>query len=683
MKRMFLVLFILLSFTIFLEVDAASYNGKLYEVHHPKSGFTVFADEGLDLMDYNSWIIKSSIDNRVYYCIEPENKLDGASKGSHSMITGYKNIINNSKLTSSKFDKIKLIAYYGYGYKDNNVDHTSKKWYGITQVMIWRIMRPNLTWTFKANRSASPNKNLYSKEVFEINKLVKEHLVKSSFASKKYKIKLGESIEIDDVNKVLSNYNLVSSLKNVKVIRNGNRLKITAIKIGSDKLNYKKSSRTTESFALFSSLNYQDVISVGNPSIPSFSFNVEVTGGTIRLNKIDSLNNSFKAQGDAKLVGAIYEVFDSDNKSVGKITINEKGFGELFLDYGSYKIKEIKAPVGYKINDKVYDVVIDKDHLKVDIDVCDDVINGKIIIKKKKGGTGEELVAESNACFEIKDSSFKFVSKICTNKDGVAFITLPYGKYSVSQVSGTDGYNFVKDFDVDVTSEKEYVYELENLHPSKVIFTKVDKSLDLKLSGAFIEVYDSNDKMVFSGKTDDNGMLEFDNVKIGKYYLIERNAPKYYKLSLDKVYFDVLSDGKIVNVEVSNERKKGKLLFIKTDGSGLKRLSNAYFKIYFKDFDKLVYDGKTDNDGMIKLDNLDAGTYCIYESLAPSGYKLDDKPNCFEIKDENEVIKINMTNNMLVKVPDTGKVSFSFIIKVCLISFMISIGVVIYYVKRN
>ena len=355
----------------------------------------------------------------------------------------------------------------------------------------------------------------------------------------------------------------------------------------------------------------------------------------------------------------------------------------MFLDYGSYKIKEIKAPVGYKINDKVYDVVIDKDHLKVDIDVCDEVINGKIIIKKKKGGTGEELVVESDACFEIKDSSSKFVSKICTNKDGVAFISLPYGKYSVSQVSGTDGYNFVKDFDVDVTSEKEYVYELENLRPSKVIFTKVDKRLDLKLSGAFIEVYDSNDKMVFSGKTDNDGVLEFDNVKIGKYYLIERGAPKYYKLSLDKVYFDVLSDGKVIDVEVSNERKKGKLLFIKTDGSGLKRLSDAYFKIYFKGFDKLIYDGKTDNDGMIKLDNLDAGTYCIYESLAPSGYKLDDKPNCFEIKDENEVVKINMTNNMLVKVPDTGEVSFSFIIKVCLISFVISIGVVIYYVKKH
>lgn len=679
MKRMFLVL---LFFIIFLEVDAASYNGKLYEVHHPNSGFTIFADEGLNLMDYNSWMIKSSVDNRVYYCIEPETKLDGASKGSHSMITGDKNIINNSKLTTSKFEKIKLIAYYGYGYKDNNVDHTAKKWYGITQVMIWRIMRPDLTWTFKSSRNASPNKSLYSKEVAEINKLVKEHLAKPSFASKKYKIKLGESIDINDTNKVLSNYNLVCSSKNIKVTRNGNKLKITAIKIGSDKLTYKKSSRTSESFALFASSNYQDIISVGNPSIPSFSFDVEVTGGTVRLNKIDSLNNSFEAQGDAKLAGAIYEVFDLNGKSVGKITINDKGFGELFLDYGSYKIKEVKAPVGYKKNDKVYDVVIDKNHLNVDIDVSDEVINGKIIIKKKKGGTGEELVSESNACFEIKDSSSNFVSKMCTNTDGVAFATLPYGKYSISQISGADGYNFVKDFNVNVALEKEYVYELENLRPSKVIFTKVDKSLDLKLSDAFIEVYDYNDKMVFSGKTDDDGMLIFDNVKIGKYYLIEKVAPKYYKLSLDKVYFDIDSDGKVIDVEISNERKKGKLLFIKTDGSGLKRLSNAYFKIYFKDFDKLVYDGKTDNDGMIRLDNLDAGTYCIYESLAPSGYKLDDKPNCFEIKDENEVIKINMTNNMLVKVPDTGEVSFSFIVKVCLIFFAVSLCVVIYYVKK-
>ena len=679
MKKMFLVL---LFFIIFLEVDAATYNGKLYEVYHPSSGFTVFADESLDLMDYNSWMIKSTIDSRVYYCIEPETALDGASKGSHSMITGDKNIVNGSKLTTSKFNKIKLIAYYGYGYKDNDVNHTAKRWYGITQVMIWRIMRPDLAWTFKASRYASPDKKLYSSEVDEINKLVSNHSVKASFASKKYKILLGDSIEIEDTNKVLSSYNLVSSLKYTKVVKNGNKLKITATGIGSDTLSYKKSSRTTESFALFSSLNYQDIISVGNPTLTNFSFSVEVTGGTIKLNKVDSSTNSFKALGDAQLSGAVYEVFDLNDKSVGKITIDDAGVGELFLDYGSYKVKEIKAPKGYKISDKVYDVVIDKDHLNVSVDVSDEVIMGKIVIKKKKGGCGEGLVNESNACFEIKDSNSLLVSKICTDEDGVATSNLPYGKYSVLQVSGEEGYNFVDSFSVDVVEEKEYTFDLVNLRPSKVVFTKVDKNLDLKLADAFIEVYDIDNNKVFEGKTNEDGLLEFENVKIGKYYAVEVSAPKYYKQVSDKIYFEVLEDGKIIDVEIVNERNKGKLLFIKTDGSGLKRLADAYFKIYFKDLDKTVYDGKTDSDGMIKLDDLDAGTYCIYESAAPDGYKLDEKPNCFELKDEGEVIKINMTNNMLVKVPDTGEVSFSFIIKVCLIFILVSFGVVIYYVKR-
>ena len=59
---------------------------------------------------------------------------------------------------------------------------------------------------------------------------------------------------------------------------------------------------------------------------------------------------------------------------------------------------------------------------------------------------------------------------------------------------------------------------------------------------------------------------------------------------------------------------------------------------------------------------------------------IDNPP--VDTKDENEVIKINMTNNMIVKVPDTGNVSFSFIFKVCLIFLAVSLVMVIYYVKK-
>lgn len=51
-------------------VNAETYNGRLYELYHPNSGFTVFAEEDSRNMDYNSWMIKSTIDNKIYYCIE-------------------------------------------------------------------------------------------------------------------------------------------------------------------------------------------------------------------------------------------------------------------------------------------------------------------------------------------------------------------------------------------------------------------------------------------------------------------------------------------------------------------------------------------------------------------------------------------------------------------------------------
>ena len=62
MKRSFKLL--LMSFILLImgiqRVNASVYNGKLYEVWHPDSGFTVFAEESNRYMDYNSWMIKST-----------------------------------------------------------------------------------------------------------------------------------------------------------------------------------------------------------------------------------------------------------------------------------------------------------------------------------------------------------------------------------------------------------------------------------------------------------------------------------------------------------------------------------------------------------------------------------------------------------------------------------------------
>ena len=135
MKRSFKLL--LMSFILLIigiqRVNASVYNGKLYEVWDDESGVNVYGAESNGWMDYNSWMIKSTADDKIYYCIDPATPLEGSSVGSHKVYTNETDIINNSALTSAKLKKVKLLAYYGYGYKDSYYNHTSKKWYGITQ----------------------------------------------------------------------------------------------------------------------------------------------------------------------------------------------------------------------------------------------------------------------------------------------------------------------------------------------------------------------------------------------------------------------------------------------------------------------------------------------------------------------------------------------------------------------
>lgn len=43
-------------------------------------------------------------------------------------------------MTEEEWEKISLIAYYGYGYFDSKVNHTDLKWYSVTQFMIWQVV---------------------------------------------------------------------------------------------------------------------------------------------------------------------------------------------------------------------------------------------------------------------------------------------------------------------------------------------------------------------------------------------------------------------------------------------------------------------------------------------------------------------------------------------------------------
>ena len=61
----------------------------------------------------------------------------------------------------------------------------------------------------------------------------------------------------------------------------------------------------------------------------------------------------------------------------------------------------------------------------------------------------------------------------------------------------------------------------------------------------------------------------------------------------------------------------------------------------------IIYKGKTDKDGYIIVKNIKYGKYKIFEELASTSYVKIEKPIEFEIKNNNEIVEVEMTNDKI------------------------------------
>ena len=203
-------------------------------------------------------------------------------------------------------------------------------------------------------------------------------------------------------------------------------------------------------------------------------------------------------------------------------------------------------------------------------------------------------------------------------------------------------------------------------------FTKVDISTGEPLPNTTIEIYNMQNELVFTGITDENGIIIIENLEYGRYYLKEKEAPEGYVLSNGKMYFEILMNGETFKAEMTNEKIKGTLEFTKIDFSTSEPLPNTTIEIYTEN-DELLYSGKTDENGKIVINELEYGKYYIVEKEAPKGYMLSDVKMGFEILINGEIIKATMTNEKIVEVPNTLKNDY---INIAMAT-LIGIGVII------
>ena len=137
------------------------------------------------------------------------------------------------------------------------------------------------------------------------------------------------------------------------------------------------------------------------------------------------------------------------------------------------------------------------------------------------------------------------------------------GKYYLQEIKTDDSHVLdEKEYDFEIkykdqyTPIIEYNIELNNFYKKGSLeFTKTSFVNSEAIPNTLIEIYNSKDEVIFSGRTDEKGMIVIPELIYGKYYIVEKEtASPDYILNNEKMYFEILEDGKIVKAAMYNEK---------------------------------------------------------------------------------------------------------------------------------
>ena len=223
------------------------------------------------------------------------------------------------------------------------------------------------------------------------------------------------------------------------------------------------------------------------------------------------------AQGDASLTGAAYGIFKGQ-QLVDTYYTDE--YGQFTTSYyvcgDDWTIRELSPSEGYLLDGTVYSVGAEAEHYTIErnsapaVDVTEQVSKGSIaILKHTDNGETQIETPESGAEFAVylksagsyeaaKDTERDYL--VCDENGFAQTKDLPYGVYTVHQVSGWEGRELMHDFDVFVRADGEtYRYLINNANFRsfiKVVKVDAETGKTIPFAGAGFQIYRPDGSLV-------------------------------------------------------------------------------------------------------------------------------------------------------------------------------------------
>lgn len=268
-----------------------------------------------------------------------------------------------------------------------------------------------------------------------------------------------------------------------------------------------------------------------------------------------------------------------------------------------------------------------------------------------------------------KDGSYSFTDLASqatdltpNNKGDIDVTGLPEGDYEWREISTADGYMISSKKAITVTADKtaktEFINKASAPDKGKITIHKRDAETRADLAGAKFEVAAAEDIYVGNGyciypkgtvidtiTTGTDGIAETTKAiyKGYSYTVTEIEAPKGYSISDEPTQTIKLVEQQAeFVVDFENEQNTIPFEITKTDISTGELIPVCTFEILNENKEQVIT-GTTDENGIAHF-QLAIGKYFYREISAPDIYEIDDTPYPFEITENDDIVKAEMTN---------------------------------------
>ncbi|HHZ9472746.1 MSCRAMM family protein [Enterococcus faecalis] len=357
----------------------------------------------------------------------------------------------------------------------------------------------------------------------------------------------------------------------------------------------------------------------------------------------------------AALAGAVFELQDKDGNVLQKDLTTDKD-GHILVENlpsGDYQFVEIKAPVGYELDQTPVTFTLERGQTEtVQVGKTNKLILGSVILTKTDDKSGAAL---AGAIFELQDKDGKVLqSNLTTDADGKLTVdSLKPGDYQLVETQAPEYYELDQTpvtFTIEVGQTEAVKVSMTNkLTPGGVVLTKTDKETGEVLQGAVFELQDKDGKVLQSGLTTDaSGKIAVNDLVPGDYQLVETQAPTGYNLNATPVTFTIeKGQTEVVQVGLTNVLSPGVVILTKVDDKSGETLQGAVFELQDKDGKVLQNGLTTGKDGKLMVNPLEPGDYQFVETQAPAGYDLKTTPITFTVeKDQTTAVQVKATNTL-------------------------------------